>query len=53
MAKKTKKSENTVTFIRLPQELRDKAVALASGENRNLSNMLAVLVREAIQARVS
>jgi predicted DNA-binding protein len=53
MAKKTTKPKNKVTFIRLPLEVHEKAVELAAKDNRNLSNMLSVLVREAIEARKS
>ena len=51
MAKKTAKPESKVTFVRLRLDVHDKAVSMAARDNRTISNMIAVLLQEAIEAR--
>lgn len=48
---KQNKPDSKATFIRLPLDLRAKAAKIAADEDRSMSNMLVVLVREAIEAR--
>jgi hypothetical protein len=43
--------EDTRVMVRLPAELREKIEAEAQAELRTLSNMMRVLLEEALQAR--
>jgi hypothetical protein len=42
---------DSMTFIRLPQALRKEAEKAAAQEERSLSTMLRILIKEALQAR--
>jgi hypothetical protein len=43
--------ETTVTYIRLPMDLRLKAEQIAIAEDRTLHSALRMLIREALRAR--
>ena len=44
-------TEKTITYTRLPDETRQRVEEVAEAESRSVSNMIAVLLAEAIAAR--